>query len=367
MVTELNDPTGVGVGDDGLPALPPPADEPPQDAIAAAAAVAAAGGGGGDIEDGAPAPPTLEANMKKLQDQQLEQAQIIINMQNTIHNLSAKQAELVEEVEGLKSGQWVVSRAEPSPKRGTAVAGAQAGVAAASDGVNEDQAQALLAVGSTPTKPPALGFEETTDEVIDHIIASRTERKLWPLKRKYCTSFSQEVDLMKIRFHNSDKYDHKRIRIPKIDKGEGQHGAHLGNKEGRLICRLCSGKTINRNTSWMCATCVVPLCVDIVNGDAETSCHARWHACHDLISVNASLNQQLRERRESKKRSRTAIEAAEIEAAEEVHHQHQETAEALAASAAAAVGEPEMEPMKMEEMVHHHEQAVDDAELNVNL
>ena len=363
MVTELNDPTEAE-GFDGLPpALPPPAaDEPPQDAVAAAAAVAAAGGGAVE-EDGAPAPTSLEASMKKLQDQQLEQAQLIVNMQNTINNLSAKQAELEEEVEGLKSGQWVVSRAEPTPtKRGTAV-GTQA-VATAGDG-EEDQANALLAAG-TPTKPTALGLEETTDEVIDHIIASRTERKLWPLKRKYCTSFSQEVDLMKIRFHHSDKYDHKRIRIPKIDKTEGGQAAgavnHLGNKEGRLICRLCSGKTINRNTSWMCATCVVPLCVDIVNGDAETSCHARWHACHDLISVNATLNNALRERRESKKRSRTAIEAAE-----EQHLQQEQSAEALAASAAAAVGEPEVEPMMEEVVVHEHEQAVDDAELNVNL
>lgn len=234
--------------------------------------------------------------IQQLQDQQSEQAQMILNMQTTIHNLVNKQAQLEEEVEGLKRGEWMAQ----GPKR----------TATGRVGHKEsevDATQTLLSGGIR-------GIGTFEDAEIDRIIESRKQRKAWPLKRKYCSSFTQEVDLLKIRCHKSIKHAHKAIRIPKVESN-GECG--LGNKEGRLICRLCSGKTINRNTSWMCATCLVPLCVDIKNGDSETSCHARWHGCQDLVAVNATLNAALKERRESKKRARADMEA------EEAQHQQQ--------------------------------------------
>ena len=97
---------------------------------------------------------------------------------------------------------------------------------------------------------------------------------------------------------------HKCVRIPKVDKSEGERYG-LGNREGRLICRLCSGKAGNRNTSWMCSTCCVPLCVDLkATGDERTSCLARWHLCRDLVAENAERNHALSEKRASSKRSR---------------------------------------------------------------
>ena len=76
---------------------------------------------------------------------------------------------------------------------------------------------------------------------------------------------------------------------------------NLGNKEGRLNCRLCSGKTMNRNTLWMCNTCIVPLCIDIVDRDPQNSCFAKWHTCIDLVRENQILNGELREKRTMKK------------------------------------------------------------------
>lgn len=319
-----------------LPA-PPEADDSQEDAAEAAAAAAAANG---EIE-GLPA-QVEEAgpSMKELHQQQLEQAQLILSMQVAINGMSAKQNELEDEIQSLKSGRWVV-KAEPTRP-----------VARLRGDNNEHMAQTLLSVGGgqdhdEPSNSVIVNGTVQDDE-IDAIIELRKERKIWPLKRKYCTSFTQEQDLLKIRFHNSDKHPHKTIRIPKVDKNEG-YG--LGNREGRLICRLCSGKTINRNTSWMCATCLVPLCVDIVNGDPESSCHSRWHGCHDLVSVNATLNTALRERRESKKRSRdsmNAMEEADLAAA------------AAVLQAAVPLSVPVVEPMKVEivQVQEHPDQQV---------
>lgn len=311
-------------------AVPQDVPLPPQDIPAAAIAAVAVG-----EHDHAEGPSVdVEESMKKLQDQQNEQSQLIVSMQNVINGLAAKQTLLEEEVKDLRGGRWVVKHEPPrarittmAPRRDT------------KDRVV--QAEALLSVGGLEGGP--LSMEGTTEDAeIDSYIELRKERKLWPLKRKYCTSFTQEVDLLKIRFHRSDAHEHKSVRIPKVDKNEG-YG--LGNREGRLICRLCSGKTINRNTSWMCATCCVPLCVDIVNGDPESSCHARWHNCHDLVAVNATLNTALRERRESKKRSREAMDSMEdaqhhaIEQQQQ-HHRPQGVTVAEAADVAAAVEVP---------------------------
>ena len=200
----------------------------------------------------------------------------------------------------------------------------------------------------------------TQDHEIDAIIESRKDKKQWPLKRKYCTAYTQELDLFKLRFHKSEKYIHKSVRIPKVDKNEG-YG--LGNKEGRLICRLCSGKTINRNTSWMCGSCQVPLCVDIINGNPESSCHARWHNCEDLVSVNLTLNTALRERRESKKRNRdSTMNLME----EEPQQQQQQVVAPLPVPQAHhhEVHHPQQEMMKQEVEVQHSQQVVPQEHLN---
>lgn len=223
-------------------------------------------------------------SIQQLQAQQHEQAMIIQSMQATIANLSNRQVQLEEEIACLQGGQWIVK-----PKR------TKTGRLPSKQ--QEVETETLLTVGG------GLGVNNYADAEIDRIIEARKQRKAWPLKRKYCPAFSQEVDLVKIRCHKTPKHHHNAIRIPKVEKSEDSPNG-IGNKEGRLICRLCSGKTCNRNTSWMCATCLVPLCVDIVNGDSESSCHARWHGCQDLVAVNEQLNATLRERRELKKRSK---------------------------------------------------------------
>ncbi|KAL7550430.1 hypothetical protein ACHAWF_016002 [Thalassiosira exigua] len=289
------------------PPLDPHFDESaePQDAAAAAAAAAA----DGEIQSIA-----LEENLRKLQEQQIEQTQLIMGMQSMINHLSAKQTELEGELDDLKNGRWVV-KAEPRPRR----TAKRETLATVKDHVPRASSTPSAATPASLLVPtPVPGIAETTDEQIDVIIESLKERKMWPLKRKYCIGFTQEDELFKIRFHRSARYTHMSVRIPKVDSSDGQYGH--GNKEGRLICRLCSGRTVNRNTSWMCATCCVPLCADVANGDPETSCHYRWHTCQDLVSVNATLNTALRERRESKKRSRESMDALEEEEALP-HHQ----------------------------------------------
>ena len=243
-----------------------------------------------------------------------------------------------------------------------------------------------VAIANDNTITPATTTTTTTtstDDEITTILHNRQIQKAWPLKRKYCSSFSQEIELMKLRFHNSTLYPHKTVRIPKHLPHQSQSSSvpsssstaaaaeeealtsssglmealtsseetarstttametittstshsqsdggndeavtaacssssssnnnndnsgsfgNLGNKEGRLICRLCSGKNMNRNTSWMCNTCIVPLCIDIIDGNnPQSSCFAKWHTCIDLVRENQILNGELREKRTMKK------------------------------------------------------------------
>jgi hypothetical protein len=249
--------------------LPPYPPEEPQYAVDAAATSAAA------------MPVETAEGMRILRDRQDEQARLFASMQSRIDDLENEVRSLV--------------RAGPTRRTDTAAAASAAAAAATTmphDGGEDHElpgAETYLAV-SSPSGIDDGATAAASDDDIDAIIESRTKRKLWPLKRRYCSSFTHEADLVRVRFHVSDRHGHLPVRIPKVDKNEG-YG--LGNREGRLICRLCSGKTMNRNTSWMCATCVVPLCVDISNGDPGSSCHARWHGCRDLVELNASLNSSL--------------------------------------------------------------------------
>ena len=130
----------------------------------------------------------------------------------------------------------------------------------------------------------------TTDEEIDSIIHQKKVDQQWPVHR--LKKWIEEQDLQKIRLHRSLKHNHVPIRIPRNDK----------NKEGRLICKLCSGGKCNRNTTWMCTVCEVPLCIDRVDGDSSLTHHILWHRALDLEVEHEKCNALLKERRLEKKR-----------------------------------------------------------------
>ncbi|KAL3761285.1 hypothetical protein ACHAWU_010198 [Discostella pseudostelligera] len=322
----------------------------------AAAAAAAAG-----VVIPVPATTTIEEQLTQLTQRQDEQAQLlselrsrILELEEVIHDM--KQGSNGDDGRGSdgaaplkrESNSNVDVQANRPPHLSTTATSTSAQPNAndhpSSKLVNDDAVDEGI-LSSTPTT----NIIATTDDEISNILASRQERNLWPLKRKYCTSFSREHDLMKLRFHNSELYPHKTVRIPKqpgtsasssssesttavagITTAVGTHAeggndalassatisnttgnannyyGTLGNKEGRLICRLCSGKTMNRNSSWMCSTCVVPLCIDIVDGDPNSSCFVKWHTCHDLVMENYVLNGELREKRSMKKQRTSA-------------------------------------------------------------
>mmetsp|Transcript_19955 Transcript_19955/g.42818 ORF Transcript_19955/g.42818 Transcript_19955/m.42818 type:complete len:136 (+) Transcript_19955:704-1111(+) len=114
---------------------------------------------------------------------------------------------------------------------------------------------------------------------------------------------------MKIRFHHSEKYQHIPIRIPKTEK----------NKDGTKPCKLCSGGRIRRKTTWMCATCEVPLCTRPLM-DEDGAClthHARWHSAKDLMAEHKRCHAGLKNGRESRKRVREEETLNDIEVGEE--------------------------------------------------
>ena len=54
------------------------------------------------------------------------------------------------------------------------------------------------------------------------------------MKHSTINSFCVQEDLVKVRFHHSEKYQHIPVRIPKTEK----------NKDGTKPCKMCSeGKT----------------------------------------------------------------------------------------------------------------------------
>ena len=63
---------------------------------------------------------------------------------------------------------------------------------------------------------------QTPDEEIDAIIEARTRKAAWPVKHSILNCFSVQQDLVKVRFHHSEKYQHIPVRIPKTEKNKGE-------------------------------------------------------------------------------------------------------------------------------------------------
>jgi len=140
---------------------------------------------------------------------------------------------------------------------------------------------------------------QTPDTEIDQIIEARKSKGTWPVKHATLNCFSVQQDLIKVRFHHSEKYQHIPIRIPKTEK----------NKDGTKPCKLCSEGKIRRKTTWMCATCEVPLCTRPLMDEDGSSLthHARWHSTRDLIAEHKKCHENLRDGRESRKRARESL------------------------------------------------------------
>lgn len=70
-------------------------------------------------------------------------------------------------------------------------------------------------------------------------------------------------------------------------------------------------KGTGRNTSWMCSTCEVPLCVKCLIGeenDIMMTHHGRWHTKRDLVAENEICFEAIVSRRvESGKRKAESI------------------------------------------------------------
>lgn len=131
---------------------------------------------------------------------------------------------------------------------------------------------------------------KSTDEEIDAILSRRKANNEWPIRNRTYLAFSTNVELLKIRLHHSEKYNHVPVRITST-KG----------KDNRARCKLCmsynkNAKGAGRNTSWMCSTCEVPLCVKCLIGeenDVRNTHHARWHTTRDLLTENAACCEEV--------------------------------------------------------------------------
>ncbi|KAL7516563.1 hypothetical protein ACHAWX_001564 [Stephanocyclus meneghinianus] len=223
--------------------------------------------------------------IRGLQEGQTQQTQLIqklhktvLNTRTIINELILTQNELKDEIEKLKSPSTPGTSSTPTSTVATSA---------------QPAALPPLRPAIPPTNNP------TPDEEIDAIIEARQRKNQWPVKHSTLNCFSVQQDLVKLRFHHSEKYQHIPVRIPKTDK----------NKDGTKPCKLCSEGKVRRKTTWMCATCEVPLCTRPLMGEEPssgeggiTTHHARWHTARDLVAEHLRVHASLKEGRESRKR-----------------------------------------------------------------
>ncbi|KAL7476981.1 hypothetical protein ACHAW6_004164 [Cyclotella cf. meneghiniana] len=186
-----------------------------------------------------------------------------------------------------------------------------------------DRFQHLLSQPSPIHRPPS------TDAEIDAILSTRTKSDQWPVHRKPCHAFTHDPDLVKLRFHRSDKYRHVPVHIP----GDGVR------KENRVRCKLCMSadkKSCLRNTTFMCAVCRVPLCVKCLfneEKDIRKTHFARWHSAVDLVEENRRCCGEVWESREEgrRKKAEEGLEKREEESSEKREEESLEKTEEEAA------------------------------------
>jgi hypothetical protein len=135
----------------------------------------------------------------------------------------------------------------------------------------------------------------TTDEEMNAYIVSLKLANKWPLITKPTKAFPGDPNLVKLCFHTSNQYQHIPVKI------DGR----------RTYCRLCSikgRKNANRETLYMCKTCLVPLCVKPLKGDLEQGVNThfeRWHSVVDLEAERVRCSADLRREKEIRKQRLT--------------------------------------------------------------
>lgn len=204
----------------------------------------------------------------------------VLTTRTIINEMIVTQNELKEEIDNLKS----TTQCEHCEKRQAA-----------------SQARTIMAVAG-----------QTEDDHIDAIIQGRKRKALWPLRHSTLRCFGTLDDLIKVRMHRSDRYQHVPIKIPKTEK----------NKAGDKACVLCSDSKVKRKTTWICSTCEVPLCNRVLLGQdgGSKSHHDLWHSAQNLIEEHEKCHQMLLDSRENnKKRHKTdATDAAADESTDQV-------------------------------------------------
>ena len=256
----------------------------------------------------------------------------VLTMRSMINELIVSHNELKEQVTSIQRSQDVanaVSAVAPQSKTPAALQERELEnnwVAAAKkegkrkskiiNGTKTCQADAYKRLFASQDCPADV---QSTDEEIDEIIARRKSNGEWPVRNKTYLAFTTNQELLKIRFHHSEKYNHIPVRIDSSSC-----------KDSRARCKLCmaynrtASKGCGRNTSWMCSTCEVPLCVKCLIGeddDVMKTHHARWHIARDLVAENDLCHREVIESRaaaaeikgtKSGKRKAESIEEAAI-------------------------------------------------------
>eukprot|EP00804_Cyclotella_cryptica_P000646 CCRYP_014672-RA/>CCRYP_014672-RA protein AED:0.17 eAED:0.17 QI:63/1/1/1/1/1/3/1560/727 len=160
---------------------------------------------------------------------------------------------------------------------------------------------------------PNPSINPTMDQQMNSVIASFKLSNKWPPGRPL-KAFTYDPSLVQLRFHRSIQHQH--LPVPITSRG----------KSSRQYCRLCKTKgkdTTKRQTTWMCSTCCVPLCVRNLYGENRVDSHfMRWHSARDLEAENMICSQELLQWKDKRRRERderdTSMDDNAVDSGEEV-------------------------------------------------
>ena len=130
--------------------------------------------------------------------------------------------------------------------------------------------QPILDLRSTP--PDA---DTDVDDFLQNTIDDLKHVGKWPIKWNRVEKFSNDHGLCCLQRHKSALFTHLPLKTPTIATNTNVHK--------KVACSFCTSSSCKRDTTHLCGTCMVPLCMvpqkNIHGKSVGESCFVKWHEC----------------------------------------------------------------------------------------
>jgi hypothetical protein len=142
-------------------------------------------------------------------------------------------------------------------------------------------------MASSLSSNPAMGGNLSEEAHMTDEFKQYKEKRPWPVQRRKLQVFSEDPTLSKLRKFTSKCYQRKEVSINSVD-----------STKNRKKCGLCTkGNFKYRQTSYMCNTRDVPLCVcQYGRHGTQYDCFQLWHKAENLIEAHEKTNDSIARR-----------------------------------------------------------------------